>query len=375
MPISAMMTPRAGWARVAAMDIHGAVPVGAQPVVEEVDVRRPHSVIAFAAWFTLGAGVAYLGYIIVSRLQTLMFLVALAALIGVTLDPLIRVLQARGLPRTAAALLGWLGAVAMLTVPLVLAVDAATSQLPTLIKSAPQLVATAESHLGSLGRRLQEATATSSQSTFNPTRILEYVLQGGALLLSTLTDVVIVAFLSLYFAIELPHLRRLSLLAIPASRQARAALIVDELISQVGRFMLSTVVIAVLFGAGTTVWALVWGVPYAVLLGALVTVFALVPVVGSTLGGVLVTLVSLTVSLPTAIATLTFYVGYRLAEDYVIQPRMMRVSVELPGVITVPSVILGGAILGIPGALFAVPVALVLRVLIREILLPATDRS
>ena len=80
-------------------------------------------------------------------------------------------------------------------------------------------------------------------------------------------------------------------------------------------------------------------------------------------------------SLPTAIATLIFYIGYRMAEDYLIQPRVMKFSVELPGVITVPSVILGGAILGIPGALFAVPMALIVRVLVRELVFPATDRA
>jgi predicted PurR-regulated permease PerM len=130
-----------------------------------------------------------------------------------------------------------------------------------------------------------------------------------------------------------------------------------------------------LCGLGTTIWSLSWGIPYAVLLGALVSVLSLVPVIGSTVGGAIVTLVSLTVNLPTAIATLIFYISYRMAEDYLIQPRVMRFSVELPGVITVPSVILGGAILGVPGALFAVPVALVLRLLVREFVFPATDRA
>jgi predicted PurR-regulated permease PerM len=53
----------------------------------------------------------------------------------------------------------------------------------------------------------------------------------------------------------------------------------------------------------------------------------------------------------------------------------MRFSVELPGVITVPSVILGGAVLGVPGALFAVPIALIVRVLMREVVFPATDQA
>jgi predicted PurR-regulated permease PerM len=357
------------------MDASGAVPIGAKPVEEVVHVRRPRSVIAFACWFALGVGVAYLGFRIVEQLRTVIYLLMFSLLIGVTLDPLIRFLERRGVRRWFAALLTWLAVVVLLSAPIVLAVDAASTQLPALIKSGPELIRNAESHLGALGDRLSAATESSSGGSLNPTEVLDYVLTGGALLFSAVTDIVVVAFLSLYFAIGLPHLRALALKAVPASRQVRTARIVDELVLLVGRFMLSTVAIAILFGFGTTMWALAWGIPYPVLLGALVTVLSLVPVIGSTVGGALVTLVSLSVGLPTAIITLIFYISYRMAEDYLIQPRMMKFSVELPGVITVPSVILGGAVLGVPGALFGVPMALILRVLVRELVFPATDQS
>ncbi len=357
------------------MDAKGAVPIGGEPVQEVVTVRRPRSVIAFALWFSIGVGVAYLGFLVFQQLRTILYLVAFALLIGLTLDPLIGFLERRGIRRSYAALLTWLIAVVLLTAPIVLAVDAASTQLPQLIKNGPQLIANAESHLGSLGDRLSSVTSASSNSKVNFAKVLDYVLSGGELLFSALTDIVVVAFLSLFFAIKLPQLRSLALRAVPASRRPRTGRIVDELIGLVGKVMLSTVLIAVLCGFGTAMWALAWHIPYAVMLGALVTVLSLVPVVGSTVGGAIVTLVSLTVSFPTALATLIFYIGYRMAEDYLIQPRVMKFSVELPGVITVPSVILGGAILGIPGALFAVPIAIVVRVLVREIVFPAVDRA
>jgi predicted PurR-regulated permease PerM len=357
------------------MDAKGAVPLGGEPVEEVVAVRRPRSVVAFALWFSLGFGVAYLGFLVFQQLKTILYLLAFALLIGLTLNPLIGFLERHGMRRSYAALLTWLLTVALLTAPIVLAVDAAGTQLPQLIKNGPQLIKNAESHLGSLGDRLSSVTSAHTTSKINFSKVLDYVLTGGALLFSALTDIVVVAFLSLFFAIKLPDLQSAVLRAVPASRRVRAARVTDELITQVGKVMLSTVLIAVLCGFGTTMWALAWHIPYAVMLGALVTVLSLVPVVGSTIGGAIVTLVSLTVSFPTALATLAFYIGYRMAEDYLIQPRVMKYSVELPGVITVPSVILGGAILGIPGALFAVPLAIVVRVLMREIVFPAVDRN
>ncbi len=359
------------------MDAKGAIPIGAQPVEQVVTVRRPRSVIAFACWFAFGVGVAYLGFRIFEQLRTILYLLGFSLLIGLTLDPLVGFLQRRGMRRWVAALLTWLGVVVLLTAPVVLAIDAASTQLPALIKSGPDLIRNAEQHLGSLGDRLAAATnsSTGTGGSLNPTEVLDYILTGGALLFNAVTDIVVVAFLSLYFAIELPHLRELTLKAVPASRRLRTARILDELTQQVGRFMLSTILIAILCGLGTSIWALAWGIPYAVMLGALVTVVSQVPVIGSTIGGAIVTLVSLSVSLPCAVATLVFYIGYRMAEDYLIQPRVMKYSVELPGVITVPSVILGGAVLGIPGALFGVPVALVVRLLVRELVFPATDRA
>jgi predicted PurR-regulated permease PerM len=344
---------------------------------DTVTIRRPRSVIIFALWFALGLGVAYLGFVIFERLRNVVLILAFSLLIGLTLDPIVTFLQKRGIKRRYAATITWLAVVALLSAPFVLAIDAATTQLPALIKSAPSLINNAESHLpGSLGEKLKTATdSTSSGASLNPTKILNYVLTSGELIFSAVTDIVVVAFLSLYFAIGLPSLRDLSLRAVPLSRRPRVGRVLDNLIVQVGRYMLSTVMIALLCGFGTTMWSLSWGIPYPVLLGALVSVISLIPVIGSTIGGVIVTLVSLTVGLPTAIATLIFYIGYRMAEDYLIQPRVMRFSVELPGVITVPSVILGGAILGIPGALFGVPIALVIRELVREVVFPATDRA
>ena len=83
----------------------------------------------------------------------------------------------------------------------------------------------------------------------------------------------------------------------------------------------------------------------------------LIPVIGSTVGGFIVTLVALTVSLPVAIATLAFYIVYRLAEDYLIVPRIMGRTVEVPAVVSLVAVLLGGVLLGIVGALVAIPVA------------------
>jgi predicted PurR-regulated permease PerM len=99
----------------------------------------------------------------------------------------------------------------------------------------------------------------------------------------------------------------------------------------------------------------------------------LVPVVGSTIAGFVVGAVALTVSLPVCIATVVFFVVFRLAEDYLLVPKIIGRAVKVPALITVVAVLIGGALLGIVGALVAIPIAAALQLLTQEILFPRLD--
>jgi len=81
------------------------------------------------------------------------------------------------------------------------------------------------------------------------------------------------------------------------------------------------------------------------------------------------------VSLPAAIATLAFYIAYRLAEDYLIVPRIMGRTVEVPAVVSLVAVLVGAVLLGIVGALVAIPVAAAIRVILNEVTFPRMDKS
>jgi predicted PurR-regulated permease PerM len=98
-------------------------------------------------------------------------------------------------------------------------------------------------------------------------------------------------------------------------------------------------------------------------------------VVGSSIAGVIVSLVALAVSLPTAIATAIFYVAYRFIEDYLLVPRVMRQAVNVSPVVTVLAVIIGGALLGIIGALVAIPIAAGIKLVLEQSVFPRLDNS
>ena len=98
------------------------------------------------------------------------------------------------------------------------------------------------------------------------------------------------------------------------------------------------------------------------------------PVVGSTIAGVVVAAVALTVSLPVCIATIVFFVVFRLIEDYLLMPRIIGRAVKVPAMITVVAVLLGGTLLGVVGALVAIPVAAALELLTQKVLYPRLDK-
>ena len=76
-----------------------------------------------------------------------------------------------------------------------------------------------------------------------------------------------------------------------------------------------------------------------------------------------------------SIATLAFYVAFRLAEDYLLVPKIIGKVVEVPAVATLVAVLIGGALLGLVGALVAIPVAAAIQLLLQELLFTRLDET
>jgi predicted PurR-regulated permease PerM len=139
--------------------------------------------------------------------------------------------------------------------------------------------------------------------------------------------------------------------------------------------VLGNLLISLIAGVLTFTFLMIMGVPYGLLLSIFVALMDLIPVIGSTIAGLVVCLVALNVSLPVCMATIGFFVAYRLVEDYLLVPRIIGRVVKVPALVTVVAVLVGGALLGIVGALVAIPAAAALLLLAREVLFPRLDRA
>ncbi|WP_069467648.1 AI-2E family transporter, partial [Actinacidiphila rubida] len=328
----------------------------------------------------LGATLAWLLVHLVLRLSELLTLLLLAAFIAVSLEPVVAWLGRRGMRRGWAVLTVALGLAGLLGGFVALVIPPVSRAVTSLTGAVPRWRRQLHDHQSLLGRledryHVIERVQTQLGSGGGASEVAGGVLGAGRMVVSALTSLVVVVTVTLYVMAALPAIKRFCYRFVPGTRRARAEALSEEILSRVGRFMLGNTLTSAVAGLSTFAWCSAMGVPYPAALGFLVGLVDMVPVVGSTVGGVVVSLVALAVSLPVALATTGFYTAFRLAEDYLIMPRAMKFAVDVHPVVTVVAVLIGGSLLGIVGGLVAIPVAVALGIILDECVFPRTDAS
>ncbi|MET0234488.1 MAG: AI-2E family transporter [Kibdelosporangium sp.] len=333
--------------------------------------RKSPFLIGMAA--AAGVAVTYGLVQVVVGLRDVLILIGLALFIAIGMEPLVSWLVNRRFPRWLAVTTVFVAAFGAVGGFLAAAIPVVVEQATQLIAKAPEYARQAQDHNSWLGRlndrfHLQQAIENSVSGG-------AALLDAGVVVFGALTNLLVLIVLTVYFVTDLPRIRASLYRLIPHSRRPRAILIGDEISAKVGGYVLGNLLISVIAGLLTLVWLLIFGVPYAVLLAIAVAVLDLIPVVGSIIGGILVSLVALTVSVPVFLATVGFVVVYRLVEDYLLVPKIIGTTVKVPGLVTVVAVLLGGALLGVVGALVAIPIAAALLLMADEVLYPRLDRA
>jgi predicted PurR-regulated permease PerM len=335
---------------------------------EPLSPRSPF-VIAFVATLGVAAAAALVEGLL--HASSVLILILLAGFLAVGLDPIVAWLLERGLRRGVAVTVVLVGAVAILAGFVAAAVPAISTEYRHLSTQVPHLLHNLQQRHDAIGRAARKVHLTSANvqgavSYHGAVRAGETVL---AALVSTLTVVVLTA----YFLANLPTIKQRAYRLVPRQRRARVGLLTDEVLRLVGAYLLGNLITSAIAGAAMTIFLLALGVPDAFFLGLLIGLFDLIPMIGAPLGGVIVTLIALSKSLPAAIAVAAFTLLFRVLEDYLISPRIMRRTVEIAPVLTVVGVLLGAALLGILGALIAVPIMATLDLIRKEVLQPRMD--
>ncbi len=336
------------------------------------DHRAPFFVGLNAA---LGVAVAYLIVRGLADITTVLVIIGLALFLAIGLNPIIEFLVSRGFRRWLAVGAVTLGFIAVVALFAISAASPITHEVQKLVKDYPRYKVDLASGKGWAGQLVRKLHLTGYLKGKSKLKLpVGGVWGAGKLLLSIGVATISVVVLTIYFLFALPGVKKLWLSLIPRSRRGRVELLTDEVFTRVGGFMLGNLVTSLISGVGTYLWLILFGVPYALVLALFVALFDLIPMVGSTIAGVVVTLVALTKGVPTGIGTGAFYIAYRYLEDYLLNPRVMKRTVKVSPGLTIVATLIGAALLGLVGALVAIPAAATVQLILEEVAIPRQNQ-
>ena len=338
--------------------------------------RRSPFLIGLAGGF--GALLAWwLGGLLLS-VGSVFLLVVVALFLAVGLNPLVELLMRRRVPRGWAVLVVIIGVLLFLVLFGVAITPIVTDQITSIRDNAPGWLDQLQhqSWVHDLDRRYD---LISKLRDYIQNGNLAQRAAGGALgvglkVLSFLGNSFVVVVLTLYFLGSLPTMKRGLYRLAPATRRERVSALGDQVLRSIGGYVSGAFVVATCAGLSTLVFLFVIGLgKYAVALALVVALLDVIPMIGATLGAIVVCAIGFATSLHTGVACVVFYIAYQQLENYVIYPRVMSRSVDIPGALTVIAALVGASLLGVVGALLAIPTAAALLLLVREVFIPRQD--
>jgi predicted PurR-regulated permease PerM len=330
---------------------------------------RPAVLVRWGFFTGVGLLLAYAAAQALLSVRNLLVLVLVAMFLAVSLDPAVRWLVARGLPRGLAVALILVVLVAILAAFLVSVIPHLVGQFTTLVHTLPSYL----TRLADRSRRYQDLNTRYdlSQRLEGLVGQLPERLASGALgltsrILSGLIAVLTVLVFTVYFLLDLPRLRRGVVRLFTVDRRARYGAMVDIMVDKVGSYMIGRLAIGLLGGVVAGIALAVLRVPYALPLAIFIGLLDVIPLLGHPVGSVIAVLVALfTVPLwPTTVVLILVLLAYQQVENYLIGPRILGHSVEISSAAVLLATLLGAAILGVVGALMAIPIAAAVKVLL-----------
>jgi predicted PurR-regulated permease PerM len=327
---------------------------------------------AIARVFFTVAGLAIALYV-VYLVRSVVGLVAMAIFLAIALGPGVDFFARRRVPRGLSILLvylcigvGVIGIGLLVVPPIVSQVNGFTKALPNYINDARK-----NKTIRKYDRRYKVTVKLRKQVDKLPSRLgdaagaLQSVTVG---VFSTLVKLVTVLTMTFFLLLDG---RRVFDWVLGLLRPHHEELIRDksgEVYRAVAGYVAGNLVISII--AGTTTWLTltVLDVPFAVPLAVLMAFLDLIPLIGATIGGISIGIVTLFNDFPTSTIVWTLvFILYQQIENNVIQPIVYRRTVDVHPLVVIVSILVGAALLGVLGALVAIPVAATLQILLRDV--------
>lgn len=318
----------------------------------------------------------------IASLTTILVYVLTAVFLALGLEPILRFLQRRRLPRWAALLvvvvlvLAVLAALVLVLVPLIAQQSAALAKTVAAYSDASAQQQAVQQLQQLLGSSVDVSKIVSDAVTYlqkHAATIGGGVLAVGLGVVQGIAGAVVVVILTLYFAASLPAFKRAGYRLVPSSSRDRFEEIAEQIFASVGRYVVGQVSLALVNGVLSFVYLSIVHARLPAVFALVAFLGSLIPLVGTVSAAVIIVVAQLalaTGSPSTWIAVAVYYLIYMQVEAYLLSPNIMNRAVKVPGVVVVVAALAGGTLLGILGALIAIPVAAAVLLILEQVVVP-----
>jgi predicted PurR-regulated permease PerM len=309
----------------------------------------------------------------VTHLATILTYVGAAVFLALGLDPMVTMLQRLRMPRWLAMIIVLVVVLGLVALNLITGIAQYTQGL--------SYKAFLKQVQDSVGSSIDVYSIAAQVTTFlqkNAGNITGGVLAVGFGIAGGIGGAVIVMILTLYLTASMPVFKSSLYRLVPMSRRERFAIIAEQIFQSVGRYVMGQVGLALVNGVLSFVFLTIIGAKLTAVFAFIAFIGSLIPLVGTVSGAVLIVAGQLLLAdpiwpssgLPVWLIVAIYYLVYMQVEAYVLSPNIMNRAVKVPGVVVVIAALVGGTLLGILGALIAIPVAAAILLIIEQVIIP-----
>lgn len=346
------------------------------------DIRHP---FRLGLLVTLGVIVALALSSAIGSLSTVLISVGVALFLALALDPVVRWLEGHNVSRGLGIAIVFIGFAVAVAALIAWLLPLAVTQIVQLASHTPQYVEQVEGSwwfkqimsVTGQGSDVYEGLLQQlSQWLSDPGNLL--TLGGGALAVGSgavnfLSGGLIVIVLTLYFLASLDAMKRALCSLAPAYARPRMAELTEKVTAAVGGYVGGMVILAACNALFAFILLTVLQIPFAPLLAFLALLITMIPMVGPFLFLILATIICLLHAPVTGLIFALAYFAYMEVEAYVLTPKIMNRAVDVPGALVLIGAMVGASLLGLLGALVAVPVTASLLIVLRNVYIPRQD--
>jgi predicted PurR-regulated permease PerM len=344
-----------------------------------VGLNQPFAV-GFAV--TLGGLAAVLLGLAVSNLATVIIYISFALFAALGLDPIVRALERKGVKRVWGMVIVYVGFLLAIAGVLLLIMPTVIAQVAQFIRDIPTMIGDFEKSdafawlQANFGDQIGTILNDVESFILNPANIASItggVLAVGAGIATALSGIVIVIVLSLYFLASLNTIKASFVRLTPAKTRAKVAAMTEQITDGIGGYLMGMVILAFFNSVVAFFLHLFLGLPFPALMAVIAFCITLIPLIGPVLYWGIATVIALFSDPISALIFAALYLIYMQLEAYVLTPRVMNRAISVPGSLVVIGALVGGTLLGLLGALVAIPITASILLIIKQVVIPRQD--